>query len=151
MFLNKYAFMPHYNTSKFLNAPLILNFPDHFFEIKMLETLIFPYIWGKSLFAQVTKNINISEKSLLFKDHFEKKHCFCPYVRKYQRFDKNYVFIRSFWERVFYPYLCKFWHYVKRDAFGIILKKWFLSISSKISIFDENYSYLDFFKKTVFC
>ena len=73
--LNLYPFLPHYNTSKFLNAPLILNIP---YVQKYRKKGGFFVITTQNRFLEITiKNLFLDHNSFYIKGQF-----FCAQYKK---------------------------------------------------------------------
>ena len=98
------------------------------------------------LFGNKAENINILRRDV-FLDHFSKSF-FCPYIRIYQHKDEKEVLWFKKW---FFVYISLNINISRLSTFfEIILKKSFMSISPKISMFKENHFFCNHFGKIVF-
>ena len=115
-------------------------------NISRKKIIIYFEITLKKIFWSIYPKISTFRKKLRFSESTS-KIVFCPYIRKYQHFEKNYIILRikeNFFLMPIYPTISTFrekLHYFEitfnNSLFDHIAKN--ISISRKISFFRHNF------------
>ena len=109
----------------------------------------------KSFFGQISENIKISKKRVIFLNFFKNS---CLLISpKISKFKQQVIFFRSLHKNSFFPYVQKYQQFEERMFFEITLRKSFIAhISENVKIkgkwtvfvgpYLRKYFFLDYFK-----
>ena len=106
VFPKLYIFMPHHNTSKFLNGPLIFNIPYLRKYQNVQKNWVFLDCFVKIVFCHFLRKYQYSRKSYFSLDLFE-KICFLSICPKHSTFRAKWQHFKITFEMLFFAHISK--------------------------------------------